>query len=439
MDNAKTSRRRLLAATGVAALLAGRPALAQEQQAPPPGQQAAGGPASATGEKVLKVGVLGVMRGPAASWGLVNRYCAEVTAQMYNEQGGVEIGGQKYKIQVLSLDDQLDPKLAVAGAEQLLREGVHYILGPNIDTTAAVVVPLLRSGNAVNVAYAFGKYLYTPPQRNSILGMVASYQDDPIVFEYLRKNKGVKAVSFVARNEADSLNQRDEGVAGAWRTGLTVISASEVYQPGTTDFRPVLARVLRGADAGVLTGVAGQLGGRAQPVGGTPDLVVLSGAAPADAPLMLLALRELGYKGLVSTETGQDARYLRQAGEAAEGLISLGGASPPEGRSPYMRDFAERYVRLAGEWNDEAGTKVYALETLLRTLQLAGPAAVDDVGVFLRAVPTFAVDDPFVGEKRALRYVGERTFNQQRQIGVPLVVDEFRGGEFETLFTGTIE
>jgi branched-chain amino acid transport system substrate-binding protein len=166
---------------------------------------------------------------------------------------------------------------------------------------------------------------------------------------------------------------------------------------------------------------------------------VLSGAAPADAPLMLLALRELGYKGLVSTETGQDARYLRQAGEAAEGLISLGGASPPEGRSPYMRDFAKRYVRLAGEWNDEAGTKVYALETLLRTLQVAGPAAVDDVGAFLQAVPTFAVDDPFVSEKKALRYVGERSFNQQRQIGVPLVVDEFRGGEFKTLFTGTIE
>ena len=40
---------------------------------------------------MLKIGVLGVMRGPAASWGLVNRYCAETTAEIYNEQGGVEI------------------------------------------------------------------------------------------------------------------------------------------------------------------------------------------------------------------------------------------------------------------------------------------------------------------------------------------------------------
>ena len=45
---------------------------------------------------------------------------------------------------------------------------------PNV-ATAAVVVPLLRAGNAINVPYAFAKYLYAPPQRNSILGMVASY------------------------------------------------------------------------------------------------------------------------------------------------------------------------------------------------------------------------------------------------------------------------
>ncbi len=358
---------------------------------------------------------------------------------MYNEQGGFELGGRRCKIQIITIDDQLDPERAVAGAEQLLREGVHYIIGPNIDTTAAVIVPLLRSGNAVNVAYAFAKYLYTSPQRNSVLGMIASYQDGPLIYAYLRDKKDVKAVSFVARNEADSLNQRDEGVEGAWRTGLTVVSSSATYAPGTTDFRPVLAQALRGGDRGVLTGIAGQLGGRAQPVGGTPDLVVLSGVAPADAPLMLLALRELGYKGLVSTETAQDARYLRQAGKAAEGFIAVGGASPPDSRSAYMQDFARRYVQLAGEWNDEAGTKVYALETILRTLQLAGPAALDDVGSFLRAVPTFAIDNPFLNDRKVLRYVGDRTFGQQRQIGVPLVVDEFKDGKFQTLFVGTAE
>ena len=47
----------------------------------------------AQGQEVLKIGVNGVMSGEAASWGLVNKYCAETTSDMYNAKGGVEIGG----------------------------------------------------------------------------------------------------------------------------------------------------------------------------------------------------------------------------------------------------------------------------------------------------------------------------------------------------------
>ena len=400
----------------------------------------AAGPAAAADQKVLKIGMLGVMRGPAASWGLVNKYSAETTAQMYNEQGGVDIGGEKYKIQIVTIDDQLDPRLAVGGAKRMIdEEAIHYIIGPNVDTTAAVIVPTLRTGKAMNIAYGFAKYLYTPPQRNSILGMVASYQSAPIIYRYLMEKKGIKGVSFVARNEADSLNQRDEDVNAARGLGLTVVSSSIEYEPGTLDFKPVVRRLLSASDIGVLSGITGQIGGDARPVGGTPDLIVLCGVAPGDAPLLLRALREVGYKGLVSTETAQDAQLLKEAGEAAEGFISVGGAITAEMRSPYMDDFVKRYIKNAGAWHDEAGTKVYALEMILRTLQKAGPRAVDDVDEFMRAIPGFAIDDPFVREKRTLRYTGGRFFNQPRQIGVPLVVEEFRGGKLQPLFVGSVD
>ena len=67
---------------------------------------------SASAQEVLKIGVLGVMSGPAASWGLVNKYCAETSAELYNEQGGVDIGGKKYKIDIVAVDDKNDPKLS---------------------------------------------------------------------------------------------------------------------------------------------------------------------------------------------------------------------------------------------------------------------------------------------------------------------------------------
>ena len=167
-------------------------------------------------QEVLKIGVLGVMSGSAASWGLVNKYCAETSAQLYNEQGGFEIGGKKYKIEIVPIDDKNDPKLAVSGAERLTKqEGIHYIIGPNVDTTAASVQPVAEAAGAIYFPYAFQKTLYSPPHSNAILGMIASYQAGPIIYKYLMDKKGVKSVSFVARNESDPLNQRDEGVQAA--------------------------------------------------------------------------------------------------------------------------------------------------------------------------------------------------------------------------------
>lgn len=369
-------------------------------------------------EKVLKIGVLGVMSGPAASWGLVNKYCAEATALMYNEKGGVEIGGQKYKIQIVSIDDRNDPRLAVTGMERLTRqEGIRYVIGPNVDTTAASVVPPAEAAGAIHIPYAFSKSLYSPPRGNSILGMIASYQAGPVIYKYLKEKRGVKRVAFVARNESDALNQRDEGVQGAKALGLAVVADRDTYEPGTTDFFPVMSKVLKSK----------------------PDLVVLSGVAPADAPLLLKSVRELGYKGIVSTETAQDAKVLTEvAGAAADGFISVGGASTPEIRSAYMEAFVKRYTQVAGEWNDEAGTKVYALEMILRTLQ-KNPKGLNDVNEFKKTISTFSIDNPFLKQKTPLKYVGQKYFGQQRQIGVPMVVTEFKGGKFNTLFIGSVE
>ena len=143
---------------------------------------------------------------------------------------------------------------------------------------------------------------------------------------------------------------------------------------------------------------------------------------------MIRTARELGYQGLLSTETAQDAKILSEvAGAAADGFISVGGASTPEIRSDYMEQFVERYDQVAGEWNDEAGTKVYALEMILATLQQAGKEAIDDVARFKTAIPDFSIKNPFLKEDQQLRYVGEKYFEQPRQIGVPLVVTEFPG------------
>ena len=60
--------------------------------------------------KTLKIGFVGVTSGPAAAWGTSNVRSMQTLAAWWNEQGGVKIGDDTYDIDVVTFDDQKDPK-----------------------------------------------------------------------------------------------------------------------------------------------------------------------------------------------------------------------------------------------------------------------------------------------------------------------------------------
>lgn len=365
----------------------------------------------------LKIGFVGVTSGPAAAWGISNQRSMETRAAWLNELGGVKIGNTTYDVEIVPFDDQKDPKRAIAGMEKMAQDGVHYVVGPNVDDGAAAVRPVAEQKGIIYFPYAFPKSLYTPPASNAVLGMVANYQSGPAIYKFLAENKGVKKVAFVAANESDPLSQRDSGVEAAKALGLDVVSDKVTYQVDTTDFTPVLLPVIQTQ----------------------PDLLVLSGVSPANAPQLIRSARELGYTGLISTETGQDASVLAEgAGELANGFISVGGASTPELASDTMKEFVERYTKMFGEYNDESNTKVYALDYILETLK-ANPAAIDNVDEFKKTIDTFEAPNPFMKGDAKLHYVGTTSFGQKRQLSVPLVVNEFKDGKFETLFVAQVD
>src|SRR5579871_1887560 len=374
--------------------------------------------AAEAADKTLNVGFVGVTSGPAAAWGTSNVRSMQTLAAWLNEKGGVKIGEDTYKINVVTFDDQKDPKRAIAGMEKMAQEGIHYVVGPNVDDGAAAVRPVAEKSGIIYFPYAFPKSLYTKPASNAVLGMVANYQSGPAIYKYLKENKGVKTVAFVAANESDPISQRDGGVAAAKALGLNVVADKDTYENDTRDFTPVLTPIVKL----------------------NPDLLVLSGVAPANAPLLIRSARELGYKGLISTETAQDAKVLEEgAGELANGFISVGGASTPEIRSKAMDDFIALYTKKFGEYNDESNTKVYALQYIIDTLK-ADPKAIDNVDEFKKTIDTFSAPNPYLKDESAkLHYVGTTSFGQKRQLAVPLVVTEYKDGKFETLFVANVD
>ena len=71
----------------------------------------AAGPAQAAG--TLKIGVLGVMSGPRRLLGPRQPLLRGSHRQDVQRHGGVEISGEKYMIEVSSIDDKNDPKLSI--------------------------------------------------------------------------------------------------------------------------------------------------------------------------------------------------------------------------------------------------------------------------------------------------------------------------------------
>lgn len=369
-------------------------------------------------QPTLKIGVLGAMSGPAKYWGLTNKYCALTTAKMYNDQGGVKIGERKYLIQILSYDTELNDEKAVAGAKQLIRkDGIRYIIGPNIDDTSFAILPLLEANNVVNVSYGFNPKLFQPPRRNSILGMTHPFVSAPAIYQYLKEKHNVESVAFLARRDKEAINQRNIGIRAAEKTGLNIKEMdawdiNEVTYPenleGLNELAASYARL-------------------------QPDLMVLSGVAPLDTAKIISRLRDHRYQGFISTETAQDPRLLLEELPQLTRFISLASSPSDEIHTRYMQTFRAEYQKIAGQWHDEAGVKVYALETILRILQQAGPAAIENTELFLKAAASFSIEDPFYHRTQPLTLSDESGFGQKRQINVPLTLQIIENGNHRSV------
>ena len=365
-------------------------------------------------EPVLRIGVLGAMSGPAAPWGLVSKHCAEATAEMYNDAGGVEIGGERYRVQIVSFDDGMQPGRAAEGARFLTEtEGVRYIIGPNVEQTITAATPVAERNRAMLFPYSFTRSLYRPPHENSVLCQVANYQAAPRIYQYLMQSEGVQTFSIVSPSTPEGLRQRTEIIKIAKGIGLRMISGSGFYRSGADDIERALGPALATM----------------------PDVLALPNLAPRNSVPLIAGAREMGFSGPITTEAAQDAELLvNSIGSRADGLVMLGGASPVNSRNARMQDFMARYVRLAGHWNDEAGTKVHTLELILATLQMAGVGALSDIARFKATIPHFSIENPMSNRCSQLTYSGDRDLRHKRQIGIPLVVNTISRGELKNLF-----
>lgn len=203
-------------------------------------------PAAPVGEtKILKVGSIMPFTGAAAQWGLLMRPEMDVYAELINEDGGIKVGKDTYKVEMHYIDDGYMPAPGAAGARKLIYdEGVSAIVGYFSMGSSAVagvtnpekVIFIGRTGSGVAFDPARDKYMIfgTPSSENSAYQVVAAMKAYPNV-----KVIGWTAPEAARKAAEAAFEQMDRTIEEKYG-----VKSYRVYYPeGTTNFTPYIMKM----------------------------------------------------------------------------------------------------------------------------------------------------------------------------------------------------
>ncbi len=296
-------------------------------------------------ELVVKIGASAPLTGPQAHIGKDNEYGTRMAIEDANAKG-VLIGGKKVRFELLSEDDQSDPKAATIVAQKLVDAKVSGVIG-HLNSGTSIPASRIYSDNGIpQIAPSATAVAYTAQGYKTAFRVMANdAQQGKVLGEFATKKLGAKKIAVLDDRTAYGQGIADEFVKSAQANGAQIV-AREYTTDKAVDF------------AAVLTSIKGK----------QPDLIFFGGMDPQGSP-MVKQLRALGMQTqFMMGDGGYTPKFIDNAGGAAEGTYaSLPGV--PLDKMPSGRDFATRY---------EAQFK--------QPIQLYAPYCYDAVNVMIAAM-----------------------------------------------------
>jgi len=101
-------------------------------------------------DKKLTIGVADALTGGGAVYGLPQANAVRMAADEINTAGGIKVGSDTYKIDVIAYDDKANPTEATNAVRKLIdRDGVKYILGFCCSGSTSAVASFIGNEKAV--------------------------------------------------------------------------------------------------------------------------------------------------------------------------------------------------------------------------------------------------------------------------------------------------
>lgn len=305
---------------------------------------------SAIAQEVVKIGYSGPLSGGAALYGKNVLTGVEMAVNEINQKG-LEVGGKKYKLEVVALDDKYNPSETGINVQRLIQQ----------HKTPAVLVP--HSGGIFAVQ-AFNErsnvllLAYTSLPQTTARGNKLTIRIPPEFTGYIEPftkhamSKYGKRVA-IANADHDYAKAWTAAFKPAWeKAGGEVVAENPMSYNKATDFYSGVSRVLQAK----------------------PDVLFIGGASEPTA-LVVKQARELGFKGgfIIIDQAKMD-----------EMAKVIGGYEPIEGSIgvlPVIEDTREqtkawvqrfRQVNPGRDPSSEVSLNYTAIHATALAMQLAG-------------------------------------------------------------------
>lgn len=257
--------------------------------------EAAKAPAAAPAE-VIKIGHVAPLTGGIAHLGKDNENGARLAVDEINVAGGLDVGGKKYKLELLAEDDKADPKEGTLAAQKLVDAGVVAVVGHLNSGTSIPASKIYADANVVQVSPSATNPKLTEQGFKTTFRVVANdNQQGSVLANYAATEMKAKTIAIVDDRTAYGQGLADVVEKVAKEKGLKVV-AREFATDKTTDFNAILTKI-RAAK---------------------PD-VVMYGGMDATAGPMAKQMKQLGIKSKLLAGDGVcSPEFIKLAGDAAD-------------------------------------------------------------------------------------------------------------------------
>jgi len=187
----------------------------------------------------LRVGVLASLTGPGSSLGQSTVAALQLAAEQLEAQDPAP--GGRFKVHLLVRDTKLDPNLALEAIQDLDKQGVTVIIGPQSSSELAKIKPYADAHNILVISQGSTASSLSIAGDN-IFRLCPNDRREAEAIVALMWRDGIRTIVPLWRNDVGNGGLHDS-VQSAFQNMGGTVTAGFRYETTTTDFGPAIAAI----------------------------------------------------------------------------------------------------------------------------------------------------------------------------------------------------